>query len=78
MLPWAYIHFSLGTGVHIDVSVPGPETRWEDMYGDSDFLKAVFGKKASSAWTVMDELMDTLHVVNPKVYESVMRKIKEL
>ena len=45
-------------------------------YGDSDFLRAVEGKDPSKVWTIMDELMDTLAVVNAKVYNSVMQKIK--
>lgn len=47
-------------------------------YGDSGFLQAVSGKNAPSAWAIMDELMDDLRAVNPKVYESVMRKLREL
>ena len=49
-----------------------------DLYGDSDFLRAISGISPSAAWHVMDELMDTLRVVNLKVYESVMRKIQRL
>ena len=45
-------------------------------YGDSEFLLAVAGKDPLRAWTVIDELMDTLALVNRKVYDSVMRKIK--
>lgn len=44
-------------------------------YGDSDFLQAVSGKDGASVWAIMDDLMDTLQVVNPKVYTSIMRKI---
>lgn len=47
-------------------------------YGDSDFLVVVAGKVPSDAWGIMDDLMDTLRVVNPRVYESVMRKMKQL
>lgn len=49
-----------------------------DVYGNSDFLKAVSGKEAASAWAIIDDLMDTLRVVNPKVYDGVMRKIRSL
>lgn len=49
-----------------------------DQYGDSDFLQAVAGKDPPAAWLVMDELMDTLRVVNQRAYESVMRKLKRL
>lgn len=49
-----------------------------DRYGDSDFLLVVAGKMPDAAWAVMDDLMDTLRVVNPRVYESVMRKMRQL
>ena len=49
-----------------------------DLYGDSDFLQAVAGKDQSAAWAVMDELMDTLRVVNSRAYDSVMRKLIKL
>lgn len=48
------------------------------QYGDSDFLAAISGKDPASAWAVMDELMDTLRVVNPRSYDSVMRKISKI
>lgn len=45
-------------------------------YGDSDFLRAIAEKDPSKIWPIVDELMDTLLVVNAKVYNSVMQKIK--
>lgn len=47
-------------------------------YGDSEFLLSVSGKDPAKAWTVVDELMDTLSLVNRRVYDSVLRKIKSL
>ncbi len=47
-------------------------------YGDSEFLAAVEGKDPSSAWGVMDELMETLQVVNRRAYDSVMRKLERI
>ena len=47
-------------------------------YGDSEFLLAVAGKDPAKAWTVVDELIDTLAMVNSKVYNSVMQKIKRV
>ena len=44
-------------------------------YGDSDFLRAVDGKDPQKAWAIMDELLETLKLVNKKVYDSVMRKL---
>ena len=45
------------------------------QYGDSDFLRAVAGKNEGDAWRVMDELMETLRVVNPRAYDGVMSKL---
>ena len=45
-------------------------------YGDSDFLRAVRGKDPAAMWAVMDELMDTLKMVNQRVYDGVMRRIR--
>lgn len=47
-------------------------------YGESDFLQAVEGRDPGAAWSVMDELMETLRVVNPRAYDSVMRKLERL
>ena len=47
-------------------------------YGDSDFLRAVSGADPAAAWAVMDELMETLLAVRPRVYDSVMRKLENL
>ena len=51
------------------------ETQVED-YGDSEFLKAIKGKPTDEMWLIMDELMDALQITNPRLYESVMRKLR--
>lgn len=47
-------------------------------YGDSEFLQTIRGKDPAQAWAVMDELMDTMRIVNERVYNSVMRKLDSL
>ena len=59
---------------HSEAAAPKPL----GQYGDSDFLLAVAGKPPESAWAVMDELMETLRVVNGRAYQSVMRKLGNL
>lgn len=59
-----------------EVGQSTPETIAQ--YGDSDFLRAVEGKNPADAWAVMDELMDTLRVVNARAYDGVMRKLGRL
>lgn len=46
-------------------------------YGGSDFLQAIHGKRQRDVWEVMDELMETLAAVNPRVYDGVMRQIRQ-
>lgn len=43
--------------------------------GDSEFFTAIDGRKSSEIWAIMDELMSTLEVLNPRLYGGVMRKI---
>lgn len=43
--------------------------------GNSEFFTAIDGRNATEMWELMDELMEAISVVNPKLYESVMRKI---
>lgn len=44
-------------------------------YGDSDFLKAIQGMNADEVWLLMDELMNTLKVIQPRLYDGVMRQL---
>ena len=42
---------------------------------NSEFFQAISGRKSAEMWAVMGELMDTLQAINPRLYNSVMRKI---
>ena len=44
-------------------------------YGDSEFYRTIKGRKAEEVWAVMDELMETIQVINPKLYDGVMRQL---
>lgn len=44
-------------------------------YGDNDFYRTIRGRKAADVWGVMNELMETLQVINPKLYDGVMRQL---
>lgn len=59
-------------------SAPIPHEESIPQYGTSEFLQVVSGVDSKSAWSIMDELMETLRVVNPKVYESVLRKLRNI
>ena len=42
---------------------------------NSEFFQAISGRKSAEMWAVMWELMDTLQAINPRLYNSVLRKI---
>lgn len=46
-----------------------------DRYGDSDFLSVIEGKEPKEVFSVLDELMDTLQIMVPRLYSSVISKL---
>ena len=42
---------------------------------DSEFAQIVNGRNPAEVWPVVDELMQTLSAVNPRLYAGVMRKL---
>lgn len=42
----------------------------------SEFSRLINGRKAADIWPIMDELMDALMAINPRLYNSVIRKIE--
>lgn len=49
-----------------------------DKYGDSDFLDAIQGRGIENVMLIMDELMESMQILQPRIYDSVMRKIGNL
>lgn len=45
-------------------------------YGGSEFLEAIEGKYADDIWPIMDELMESMAVLQPRIYDQVMRKVR--
>ena len=42
---------------------------------DTEFMQSIQGRDQQEMWDLMDELMDAVKITNPRLYESVMRKI---
>lgn len=57
------------------MSYLGAEPDVIEYDGDSDFAKAVDGKRIDDILSVMDELMTTLQVMHPRLYNGVMMRI---
>lgn len=43
----------------------------------SEFSDAIYGKEIDTIMSIVDELMETLSVINPPLYRSVMRRVTE-
>lgn len=76
-------HVTLPSYSYATAPIPETQLRYsgQDMvgeYGDSEFLQAIKNKNSADTWAVVDELMDTLMMVNRRVYDGVMRKIDAL
>lgn len=57
---------------------PPPTNTVDTSFMDSEFAQAVDGKPQEDVWRLMDELMTTLQVINPRLYNSVMRKVADI
>ena len=48
------------------------------LAGESEFLTAVNGKCGDAVWKIMEELMDAVKMLHPRMYESVLKKLNDL
>lgn len=63
-------------------SCSAPTTEQVETYietnGDSEFLKAVDGRKAERVWKLMDELVEAVKILHPRMYSTFIGKIQDL
>ena len=66
-----------------DGHLPGysflPEPTAEPMIRNtsgSDFARAVDGRRQDEVWPLMDEMMDTIHAIHPRLYKAVMDRLR--
>ena len=46
--------------------------------GDSEFLKAVDGRKADKVWKLVDELVEAVKILHPRMYTTFIDKVQDL
>ena len=46
--------------------------------GDSEFLKVVDGRKAEKVWKLIDELVEAVKILHPRMYTTFIDKIQDL
>lgn len=61
---------------YADAPVEPVETTIE-YTSDTDFARAINGRPQADIWPVMDELMSTLLMLQPRIYDTVMRRLQE-
>lgn len=44
--------------------------------GESDFARAIDGREQDEVWPLMDEMMDTIHAIHPRLYAAVMDRLR--
>ena len=44
---------------------------------DSEFMRLIVGKDWTSLLAILDELMDSVKILQPRLYDAVMRKLSE-
>lgn len=49
-----------------------------DITGDTDFLKAINGKDTEKVLKVIQELMDFIQTLHPRVYNQIMAKFSQI
>lgn len=54
---------------------PPPSTGVQ-IDSDSEFATVISGRDQDEIWPIMDELMQTLSAVQPRLYDAVMRKLQ--
>lgn len=42
----------------------------------SEFSRAINGRKQEEIWPLMDEMMDTIHAIHPRLYNAVMDRLR--
>ena len=48
------------------------------LYGESKLLKTVAGKSAENVWILIDELIDALMVLNPRLVNNFFEKLNNV
>ena len=66
----------------LQYSYSAPPTEQVETYietsGDSEFLKAVDGRKADKVLKLMDELVEAVKILHPRMYTTFIDKVQDL
>jgi len=71
-------HMKESEGLSQPRTVASRKVHPTESYSGSEFLQAISGKDPSDVMEVLYEHMEVLRAVNPRAYESVIRKLNKL
>ena len=71
-LAWLYI-----VKDHLQGYIEPKESK-TTVKGNSEFLQAVNNKNPELIWPVLDELVEVVKITQPRVYDKLIKSIKEL
>lgn len=54
---------------------PAPNRNIIEIDSDSEFARAIDGRDQNEILTVINELMETLSIIQPRLYDAVMNKL---
>lgn len=58
--------------------LPAPIKETADYYSDSEFGREIAGRDINDVIKLIDELMATLSAIQPRLYEGVMRRLRDI
>lgn len=45
-------------------------------HGESEFLRAIEGQDSEKVWMVIDELLETIKALNPRLYQATLQELR--
>lgn len=60
---------------HAQSFAPAPVRNTVEIDSDSEFARAIDGRDLGEVFPIIDELMDTLQIVQPRLYNAVLMKL---
>ena len=59
--------------------LPDPQSTADTLIRNesgSEFARAIDGRRQEEIWPLMDEMMDTIHAIHPRLYRAVMDRLR--
>ena len=75
---YLYPHYEESYPQYSYASEPEQVENYIQTNGDSEFLRAVDGRKADKVWKLIDELVEAVKILHPRMYTTFIDKVHDL